>query len=293
LSQKLPDWFKQQLPRAGEMRRVERLLANLNLHTVCEGAHCPNIGQCFAAGTATFMIMGDICMRNCTFCAVNKGIPLPLEGDEPQRIAEAVKQLELNYVVITCVTRDDLPDGGAAHFAKTVRQLHAAIPKLRVEVLVSDFNGSEQSIETVAEASPEVFAHNLETVPRLYPFVRPMACYQRSLDVLRVAKEMNPSMITKSGLMLGLGEEQDEVIDVMRDLKQAGCELLSLGQYLAPTQAHHPVIHFITPEKFAEYEKIGMGEGFKGIASAPLVRSSFRAAELFDHAINPKILQSK
>ena len=287
MNQKLPVWFKQHLPRAGEMRRVEQLLANLNLHTVCEGARCPNIGQCFSVGTATFMIMGDICVRNCTFCAVNKGIPLPLDANEPQRIAEAVKQLELNYVVITCVTRDDLPDGGAAHFAQTISQLHTAIPAIRVEVLVSDFNGNEESIKTVAEATPEVFAHNLETVPRLYPFVRPMAHYQRSLDVLQKAKEINHSMITKSGIMLGLGEEQDEVVDVMRDLRQAGCELLSLGQYLAPTQEHHPIVDFITPEKFAEYERIGMAEGFKGIASAPLVRSSFRAAELYDRTINP------
>ena len=288
MNQGLPIWFKQQLPRAGESSRVERLLSHLKLHTVCQGAHCPNIGQCFSAGTATFMIMGDICVRNCTFCAVNKGIPLPLDADEPLRIAEAVKQLELNYVVITCVTRDDLPDGGASHFAQTISQLHTAIPAIRVEVLVSDFNGNEESIKTVAEAAPGVFSHNLETIPRLYPFVRPMAQYQRSLDVLRKAKEINRYMITKSGIMLGLGEEQDEVVDVMRDLRQAGCELLSLGQYLAPTQAHHPVVDFITPEKFAEYERIGMVEGFKGIASAPLVRSSFRAAELFDRAINPQ-----
>ncbi|MCL2281619.1 MAG: lipoyl synthase [Dehalococcoidia bacterium] len=272
------------------MRRVEQLLADLKLHTVCEGAHCPNIGQCFRAGTATFIIMGDVCTRNCTFCAVSKGIPLPLDDDEPQRIAEAGRQLGLNYVVITCVTRDDLPDGGAAHFAKTVRILHTTIPKLRVEVLVSDFNGNKESIKTAVEASPEVFAHNLETVPRLYPFIRHMACYQRSLDVLRTAKELNPNMVTKSGLMLGLGEKQNEVIDAMHDLRQAGCELLALGQYLAPSQAHHPVVDFITPEKFAEYEKIGLDEGFKGIASAPLVRSSFRAAELFDSAINNRVI---
>jgi len=232
------------------------------------------------------MIMGDICTRNCTFCAVHKGIPSPIDADEPQHIAEAIKQLELNYVVITCVTRDDLQDGGAAHFAKTIQHLHTAIPKLRVEVLVSDFNGDKLAIKTTAKASPEVFAHNIETVSRLYPFVRPMANYQRSLEVLRIAKETNPKVVTKSGLMLGLGEEQFEVIEVMRNLRQVGCELLSLGQYLAPSQAHHPIIDFITPEKFAEYEQLGMAEGFKGIASAPLVRSSFRAAELFDRAID-------
>jgi len=288
LNQKLPDWFKQIIPRAGETKYVEQLLAELRLHTVCQGAHCPNIGQCFSSGIATFMIMGDICMRNCTFCAVHKGVPLPLNSNEPQNIAEAVKQLKLNYVVITCVTRDDLPGGGAEHFATTIRQLHATVPGIRIEVLVSDFNGNEQSIEIVAEALPEVFAHNLETVPRLYPFVRPMANYQRSLGVLKKAKCLNSSMVTKSGLMLGLGETHAELINVMRDLRQAGCELLSLGQYLAPSQAHHPVIDFITPEKFAEYEEIGLAQGFKGIAAAPLARSSFRAAELFNRAINPQ-----
>jgi len=286
MEQRLPVWFKQKPPRAGDTRRVGQLLSDLKLHTVCEGAHCPNIGQCFAAGTATFMIMGDVCVRNCTFCAVNKGIPLPLDADEPKHIVEAVRQLGLNYVVITCVTRDDLPDGGAGHFAAITKQLHEAIPGIRVETLVSDFNGNEESIKTATEANPEVFAHNLETVPRLYPSVRPMANYQRSLDVLRKAKDINPDTITKSGLMLGLGEEQDEVIDVLHDLRRAGCELLSLGQYLAPSQDHHRVESFITPEKFVEYEKISMREGFKGVASAPLVRSSFRAAELFDHAIN-------
>ncbi|MCL1886268.1 MAG: lipoyl synthase, partial [Dehalococcoidia bacterium] len=255
------------------MRRVGQLLSDLRLHTVCEGAHCPNIGQCFSAGTATFMILGDICTRNCTFCAVNKGVPLALETDEPQRIAEAVRQLGLNYVVITCVTRDDLPDGGAEHFAETVRQLHAMLPGIRVEVLVSDFKGSAESIGIVAEANPEVFAHNLETVPQLYPSVRPMANYQRSLDVLRIAKEIDPTTVTKSGLMLGLGEEQDEVIGVMRDLRQVGCELLSLGQYLAPSQAHHPIESFITPEEFAEYKKFGEYEGFKAKDTYTLVRN--------------------
>jgi lipoyl synthase len=285
MSQRLPAWFKQKIPRAGEMSKVERLLADLKLHTVCEGAHCPNIGQCFAGGTATFMIMGDVCTRNCTFCAVGKGTPLPLDPEEPAHVAEAVKQLGLNYVVITCVTRDDLGDGGASHFADTIRSLHAKIPSLRVEVLVSDFKGNSDSVRIAVSAGPEVFAHNLETVPRLYPFVRPMANYRRSLDVLRQAKDFDRSIITKSGLMLGLGEERDEVVEVMRDLRQAGCELLSLGQYLAPSPSHHPVVRFVTPEEFAEYEAIGMREGFKGVASAPLVRSSFRAGELYDRAI--------
>jgi lipoic acid synthetase len=285
LSQRLPEWFKQKLPRAGETVAVERLLSQLKLHTVCEGAHCPNMGECFSHGTATFMIMGDICTRNCTFCAVNKGFPPPLDPEEPAHVTQAVRQLGLNYVVITCVTRDDLPDGGAAHFSATIHALHDKMPALKVEVLVSDLKGSIESIRTVVSAGPDVFSHNLETVPRLYPEVRPMAGYQRSLDVLRMAKESDAHIITKSGLMLGLGETSQEVVDVMRDLIRSGCDLLSLGQYLAPSAANHPVVTFVTPAEFAEYEQIGLREGFKGVASAPLVRSSFRAFELYDRAM--------
>jgi len=287
LSQRLPEWFKQKIPRAGETADVERLLSELKLHTVCEGAHCPNIGQCFSHGTATFMIMGEICTRNCTFCAVKKGIPAPLDAEEPGHITEAVSHLGLGYVVITCVTRDDLVDGGAAHFASTVEALHSAMPWLKVEVLVSDFKGRIESVRTVIAAGPDVFAHNLETVPRLYPAVRPLADYRRSLRLLEMAKELAPGIITKSGLMLGLGETQEETIEVLRDLRQAGCDLLSLGQYLAPSSVHHPVVRFLTPHEFAEYEQIGLKEGFKGVTSAPLVRSSFRAAELYDRAMQP------
>jgi lipoic acid synthetase len=235
---------------------------------------------------ATFMIMGDVCTRNCTFCAVAKGFPSPLDTEEPDHIAAAVNQLGLTYVVITCVTRDDLADGGAAHFAATIKSLHKRVPALRVEVLVSDFKGSAESVRTVVAAEPDVFAHNLETVPRLYAEVRPMADYRRSLDVLKMAKELAPDVVTKSALMLGLGEAQDEVIGVMRDLRQAGCDLLTLGQYLAPSPRHYPVVRFVTPEEFAVFEQLGLKEGFKGVASAPLVRSSFRAAELYDRAIN-------
>jgi len=285
LSQRLPEWFKQKIPRAGETAGIESLLSELKLHTVCEGAHCPNLGDCFSHGTATFMIMGEICTRNCTFCAVKKGVPTPLDPEEPQHIAEAVSHLGLGYVVITCVTRDDLADGGAAHFATTVEALHSAMPGLKVEVLVSDFRGSIESVRTVLAANPDVFSHNLETVPRLYPEVRPMADYRRSLDLLKIARELAPGIITKSGLMLGLGEAQEEVIEVMRDLRQTGCDLLTLGQYLAPSSVHHPVARFITPDEFVEYEQIGRKEGFKGVASAPLVRSSFRASELYERAM--------
>jgi lipoic acid synthetase len=235
------------------------------------------------------MIMGDICTRNCNFCAVTKGIPPPLDPEEPAHVTEAVKHLALSYVVITCVTRDDLPDGGAAHFADTIHALHAAMPALKVEVLVSDFKGSVESVRTVVEAGPDVFSHNLETVPRLYGEVRPMADYRRSLDVLQKAKELAPAIVTKCGVMLGLGETQDEVVQVMRDLRAVGCELLTFGQYLAPSSAHHPVVRFVTPDEFTEYEQIGLREGFKGLASAPLVRSSFRASELYDRAMAGQI----
>jgi lipoic acid synthetase len=231
------------------------------------------------------MIMGEVCTRNCTFCAVSKGFPLPLDPEEPTHVTEAVTQLGLNYVVITCVTRDDLLDGGAEHFSATVHALHDKTPALKVEVLVSDLKGNPESIQTIVSARPDVFSHNLETVPRLYPEVRPMAGYKRSLDVLRMAKEIDAGMVTKSGLMLGLGESQDEVVEVMRDLIRSGCDLLSLGQYLAPSREHHPVVRFVNPVEFAEYEQIGLREGFKGVASAPLVRSSFRASELYDRAM--------
>lgn len=282
MGQTLPGWFKQRIPHAGETADVEKLLSALKLHTVCEEAHCPNLGQCFSHGTATFMLMGEICTRNCTFCAVKKGVPAPLDLEEPEHITEAVRQLGLSYVVLTCVTRDDLDDGGAGHFAATIKALHAKMPELKVELLTSDFKGSIQSVRTVVEAGPDVFSHNLETISRLYPEVRPMADYRQSLDVLKTVKVLNPDIITKSGLMLGLGEGREEVVSAMRDLRQSGCNLLTLGQYLSPSAAHHPVVRFVTPEEFAEYGQIGLGEGFKGVASAPRVRSSFRASELYD-----------
>ncbi|OGO16998.1 MAG: lipoyl synthase [Chloroflexi bacterium RBG_16_48_7] len=281
--QKLPVWFKQQIPRAGEIASVERLLKDLRLHTVCDGAHCPNKGFCFSRGTATFMIMGDTCTRNCTFCAISKGGPSQLDTNEPSHITEAVRRLALRYVVITSVTRDDLPDGGASHFARTIESLHRIVPQVKVEVLVPDFEGDPSSIKTVMQARPEVFSHNLETVPSLYHEVRPMADYRRSLEVLGQAKQINADAVTKSALMLGLGETHDEVVSVMQDLREVGCNLLTLGQYLAPPD-HHPVIRFLPPAEFAEYEQIGLKVGFSAVASAPLVRSSFKAAELFDRA---------
>lgn len=284
--QDLPVWFKQKIPRAGETAGVERLLRELGLHTVCDGARCPNRGYCYSHGTATFMIMGDSCTRRCTFCAVGKGAPLPLDPEEPAHIAEAVRRLDLSYVVITSVTRDDLPDGGAAHFAQTITALRRTLPAVKVEVLVPDFKGDATAVDMVMSACPDIFAHNLETVPRLYNEVRPLADYERSLEVLRQAKELGGSTFTKSALMLGLGETHEEVLDVLDDLLLTGCDLFTLGQYLA-TPGQRPVTRFLHPDEFAEWERICLELGFKAVASAPLVRSSFKAAELLTQAESP------
>ena len=285
MAHRLPPWFKQPLPRVGETAAVERLLRELKLHTICEGARCPNKGYCYSHGTATFLIMGDTCTRRCTFCNVSKGETSAIDADEPARIAEAAGRLGLDYVVVTSVTRDDLPDGGAGHFAQTVELLHQAAPEIRVEVLVPDFKGSHDSVITVARSLPEVFAHNLETVPRLYGEVRPQADYCRSLVVLRQAKLSGGGMLTKSALMLGLGETREEVLGVMRDLRGVGCDIFTLGQYL-DNPGRHPIVSFVSPDEFAEYERQALEMGFAAVASAPLVRSSFKAAELYDRALN-------
>ncbi|MGB2814589.1 MAG: lipoyl synthase [Dehalococcoidales bacterium] len=281
---RLPPWFKQRLADPGVMSSMHGLLDGLNLHTICQSALCPNIGKCFTAGTATFLILGDVCTRRCTFCAVKKGLPGPVDETEPEHLLEAVQKLGLSYVVITSVTRDDLPDGGASQFARTVTLLRENAADIMVEVLVPDFRGSEEAIRMVVESGPQVFNHNVETVPRLYPEVRTGADYARSLELLYMVKELNPKITTKSGLMLGLGESQEEVVEVMRDLREANCDLLTIGQYLQPSAQHHPVGRFVPPEEFAEYEAIGREMGFAEVASSPLVRSSYRAAELFDKA---------
>ena len=265
--------------RAEKARHTSRLLAQLQLPTVCESARCPNRGECFSHHTATFLILGDICTRGCAFCAVKRGrLPAPPAEDEPMRLAKAVIGLGLRHVVITSVTRDDLSDGGARHFAKVVHTLRESCPGVKVELLAPDFQGSGEALATVLATRPEVFAHNLETVPRLYPKVRRGAVYFRSLTLLQKAKELSPGVMTKSGLMLGLGEEACEVEEVLRDLRRAGCELLTLGQYLAPSLAHAPVVKYVTPEEFAGWQKKALGLGFKGVASGPLVRSSYQAA---------------
>ncbi|MDD4466033.1 MAG: lipoyl synthase [Dehalococcoidales bacterium] len=284
MDKRLPDWFRQRMPRAGEMADVSSVLADLKLNTVCQSAICPNMCQCFARKTATFMIMGNICTRNCTFCAIAKGKPSELEADEPERIAAAVGRLSLKYVVITSVTRDDLSDGGAAHFAKTIEAIHSACPETLVEVLVPDFQGLSSALETVADARPAVINHNIETVPRLYKEVRPLANYHRSLDLISKIKEIDSRIVTKSGIMLGLGETREEVLEAMKDLRFSGCNLLTLGQYLAPSSQHHQVVSYVTPDEFSSYVRPGLDMGFSGVASAPLVRSSYRAVELFREA---------
>lgn len=280
---RLPAWFRQRLPRAGAMAAVDRLLGELGLNTICRSALCPNIGDCFSRGTATFLILGHVCTRRCTFCAVTKGTPAPVAGDEPSRLLQAAVGLGLKYAVITSVTRDDLPDGGAGHYACVSDLLRDE--GVAVELLVPDFLGSPSALATVMAAGPEVLNHNVETVPRLYSQVRPQADYRRSLGLLSRAKALRPETVTKSGLMLGLGETGAEVAEVMRDLRDAGCDLLTIGQYLPPSPAHHPVARFVPPAAFARYRRLGKAMGFAAVVSAPLVRSSFRAAELYRRAL--------
>lgn len=267
-----------------EYEEIQHLLRGLNLHTVCEEAGCPNIGECFGQRTATFLILGDTCTRNCHFCAIRHGHPGPLDENEPENVAEAVERLGLKFAVITSVTRDDLPDGGAHVYAACMAAIRRRLPECGIEVLIPDFQGSEEALGTVMEARPDVLNHNVETVPRLYPRVRPQAEYQRSLNVLRRAKEMVPEVLTKSGLMLGLGEEREEVIRVMHDLREVGCSLLTIGQYLRPSSGHLPIQRHWKPAEFSELAEIGQKMGFIHVEAAPLVRSSYHARMQADMA---------
>jgi lipoic acid synthetase len=280
----MPGWMRRPLSAPGRSAEVSRLLDELGLNTVCTGAKCPNRGECYGAGTATFMVLGAECTRNCRFCAVEPGRPAPPDADEPSRVAEAVERMGLRHVVVTMVTRDDLPDGGAAHVAAAVAALRDRVPDAAVEVLVSDLGGDEAAIDTVAHARPDVFNHNVETVPRLYAAVRPQAVYARSLRVLARAKHVEPDVLTKSGLMVGLGEAPDEVEDVMRDLRVSGVDIVTVGQYLRPSAAHLGVAEFVAPETFERYAAIARALGFAGVASAPFVRSSYHAGELAHRA---------
>jgi len=280
-----PEWLRRKLPDPEPLNKMRTLLQRHGLNTVCQGALCPNQGECFGQGTATFLILGKTCTRNCTFCAIptEERPPAP-DPDEPRRIARAAAELGLKHVVITSVTRDDLADGGASHFARTVGALRGINPKIVVEVLIPDFQGSAEALRRVMGSGPDILNHNLETVPRLYPEVRPQAVYARSLDLLKGAKGMAPAGITKSGLMLGLGEEREEVRRAMADLREASCDLLTLGQYLRPSGRHHPVARYVPPEEFEDLQVEGKKLGFKAVFSAPLVRSSFHAAEIFKKA---------
>ena len=280
----LPPWLRRPLATSGQFNAVNGLLEDLAVHTVCQSAKCPNRGECFASGTATFLIMGDACTRGCRFCAVDTRVPEPLDADEPRRVAEAAAALGLSHVVITTVTRDDVADGGAAHFVAVVDAVRAAVPDADIEVLTSDFGGRLESVDAVATSRPDVYNHNLETVPRLYAEVRPGADYQRSLDVLARAHSTQPDLPTKSGLMLGLGETPDEVLEVMDDLLGHGVSILTLGQYLRPSQEHLPVVEYVEPSVFAELARTAYRKGFSAVASSPYVRSSYHAGELAQEA---------
>ncbi|MBM3473135.1 MAG: lipoyl synthase [Armatimonadetes bacterium] len=276
---RLPDWLKVKMGKARLSESTRRLVQDARLHTVCQSAKCPNIGECFGAGTATFLLMGDRCTRNCGFCAVRAGPPEPLDEHEPRRVAETVAEMALDYAVLTSVTRDDLPDGGAGHFAATVCAIKAARPEAQVEVLVPDFQGDETPIRTVLEAAPDVFNHNLETVRRLQAQVRPQAGYETSLGVLRAAHRLAPAIPTKSGLMVGLGETDEEVAEALRDLAEVGVSIVTIGQYLQPSPTHLPVARFVHPDLFARYGQVGESLGLKHVIAGPFVRSSYHAEE--------------
>jgi lipoyl synthase len=276
---KKPEWIKVRLPSSPVFFSTKALISDLRLHTVCESAQCPNRWECWSQGTATFMIAGERCTRACGFCAVSTAKPFDLEADEPTRVAEAIRRMKLKHVVITAVARDDLSDGGANHFAETIRAIRELDPDIVIEVLTPDFNGKENSLQLVLQAQPDIFNHNLETVERLTPVVRSRAKYRLSLEVLRAAKELDEGVVTKSGIMLGLGETEPELFRAMDDLREARVQVLTLGQYLRPTPNHLPVVEYIRPELFELYKQVAEQKGFDYVASGPLVRSSYHAAD--------------
>jgi len=276
-----PDWLKRRLPTGEAFNQVRELIEAGRLHTVCQEAKCPNIWECYSHRTATFLIMGERCTRNCRFCSVSPGLPGSLDPGEPGRVAAAVERMELKYVVITSVTRDDLPDGGAAHFAATIGEIRRRLPETQIEVLIPDFQGDAAALATVLRARPNVLNHNIETVPRLYPTVRPQADYRRSLDLLKRSRALAPLIPTKSGLMLGLGERPEELRQTLLDLREAGCRILTLGQYLQPSPEHLPVEAYVPPDDFEKWRKAALEMGFSEVASAPFVRSSYHAKESF------------
>lgn len=285
-----PEWLRVKAPAGENYTKIKQSLRSLNLHTVCEEARCPNISECWGTGTATIMIMGDICSRGCRFCAVNSGKPVLLDAGEPERVAKAIKEWRLRYIVITSVCRDDLDDGGAEHIAKTIKAIKLLCPTIIVESLIPDFRGDESSIKKIVTSEPEVISHNIETVPRLTPKVRDVrASYEQSLLVLKKIKDINSLIYTKSSIMLGLGETEEEVIQTIKNLRSVGVSILTIGQYLQPTPKHLPIIEFIAPEKFNWFREIAEQMGFVYVASGPLVRSSYRAGEFFLEKICNKV----
>ncbi len=279
-----PAWLRRRIPSPGSSATVQAALQGHGLHTVCVEAQCPNQMECFGRGTATFLLLGPHCTRRCSFCAVGKSEVQPVDAGEPERVAQAVARLELDFCVLTMVTRDDLADGGAGHVAETIAAIRREVPDLGIEVLISDLGGNRQALDGVLGARPEVLNHNVETVPRLYPRVRPLADYGRSLDLLARASAHTPPLTTKSGIMLGLGETKDEVLATLRDIRHAGCRLVTLGQYLAPSERHHPVVRYVPPEEFADYEDFALAVGFAAVAGSPFVRSSYHAGRLYKEA---------
>jgi len=281
LSTRLPEWARKGSPLARRARPVRVLLREGSLHTVCEEARCPNLGECFSRGTATFMLLGDRCTRRCGYCSISTARPLPADPDEPRRVARAAVRMGLRYVVLTAVNRDDMADGGAAHFAATIHEVRRALPGAGVEVLTPDFGGDRRALATVLEASPTVFNHNIETAPRLFPTLRPQGRYERSLEVLAAARSLRPEQVTKSGLMVGLGESDEEILAVLADLRAAGVDVVTLGQYLRPTRDHAPVRRYVSPEGFRALEARARALGFPTVYSGVFVRSSFHAEEVF------------
>lgn len=277
-----PEWLKVRAPGSPSYLRLKRLMRDLHLHTVCEEAQCPNIGECWHHGTATFMILGGVCTRACSYCAVAHGRPAPLDVDEPVRVANAIRALDLTYVVITSVDRDDLSDGGASIFAETIRQTRARLPECRIEVLIPDFRGDENALRSVLDARPDVLNHNTETVPRLYRMARSGGRYPRTLELLDRARRFAPVIPTKTGLMVGLGEEHDELVATFTDLRTVGCQILTIGQYLRPSAAHAPMVRYYHPDEFRELKNIALDLGFVHVESGPLVRSSYHAHETAD-----------
>ena len=275
-----PEWLKVRAPGGPNYLRLQRMMRDQGLHTVCEEAHCPNIGECWESGTATFMILGDVCTRACKYCAVAHGMPSELDWDEPRRVADSVSAMALEHAVITSVNRDELADGGAAIYAETIRQIHERVPGCSVEVLIPDFKGNESALATVVEAKPEILAHNIDTVERMMRAIRPGGRYWRSISLLGAVKRLDPSMLTKSAIILGMGETEDEILQSMKDLREAAVDILTLGQYLRPSEHHIPLARWVTPDEFARWKEVGERDlGFKHVEAGPLVRSSYHAKE--------------